>query len=45
MEPFKASIHLATLLHSYPDAKSLVDAALRGGEQSKVAIASVVSHK
>ena len=39
MEPFKASIHLATLLHSYPDAKSLVDAAVRGGEQSKVAIA------
>lgn len=39
MEPFKVSTHLATILNSYPDAKSLVDAAVKGGEQSKVAIA------
>ncbi len=39
MEPFKVSTQLATLLGSYPDAKTLVDAAVKGGEQSKVAIA------
>jgi hypothetical protein len=39
MEPFKVSTQLATLLDSYPEAKSLVDAAVTGGEQSKIAIA------
>lgn len=39
MEAFKVSTHLSTLLDSYPNARSLVDAAERGGEESKVAIA------
>jgi hypothetical protein len=39
MEPFKVSTHLATILNSYPDAKSLIIAATNGGEQSKIAIA------
>lgn len=39
MEPFKVSIHLATLLDIYPNARSLVDAAVSGGEQSRIAIA------
>lgn len=39
METFKVSPHLSTLLNSYPDARSLVEAATKGGEQSKIAIA------
>lgn len=39
MEAFKVSTQLSMLLDSYPDAKSLIDAAVRGGEQSKIAIA------
>lgn len=39
MEPFKLSPHLATLLESYPDAKLIVDAAKKGGKNSKAAIA------
>lgn len=39
MEAFKVSTQLSTLLDSYPNARSLVDAAANGGEQSKVAIA------
>lgn len=39
MEPFKVPTYLANMLNSYPDAKSLVEAATKGGEQSKVAIA------
>jgi hypothetical protein len=39
MEAFKVSTHLSAFLDSYPDAKSLVDAAANGGEHSKMAIA------
>lgn len=39
MEAFKVSTHLSAFLDSYPDAKSLVDAAVNGGEHSKMAIA------
>lgn len=39
MEAFKVSTHLSEFLDSYPDAKSLVDAAINGGESSKIAIA------
>lgn len=39
MEAFKVSPHLEALLTSYPDARILVEAATKGGEQSKIAIA------
>jgi hypothetical protein len=39
MEAFKVSTHLSVLLDSYTVARSLVDAAINGGEQSKMAIA------
>lgn len=39
MEAFKVPTQLSTLLDTYPDAKSLINAAVNGGEQSKIAIA------
>lgn len=39
MEAFKVSTHLSALLDSYPDAKSVVDAATNGGVDSKTVIA------
>lgn len=39
MEAFKVSTHLSALLDSYPDARSIVDAAANGGQHSKMAIA------
>lgn len=39
MEAFKVSNELSDLLESYPQASKLLDAALNGGEQSKIAIA------
>jgi len=39
MEAFKISTQLSTLLDCYPNARHLIDAAVNGGEQSKVAIA------
>ena len=39
MEAFKVSAHLSALLDSYPDARSLADAAANGGQHAKLAIA------
>lgn len=39
MEAFKVSTHLSAFLDSYPDARSLVNAATNGGQHSKIAIA------
>jgi hypothetical protein len=39
LEPFKVSAELRGLSCAYPDAKTLADAAVRGGELSKLAIA------
>ncbi|MEP8703454.1 MULTISPECIES: hypothetical protein [Enterobacter] len=39
MEPFKVSPHLSALLDSYPDVQLIVDAAKKGGETSRAAIA------
>ncbi|MGM0564224.1 MAG: hypothetical protein ACQES2_07835 [Pseudomonadota bacterium] len=39
MEAFKVPAHLSALLGSYPDARSLVDAAANGGQHARRAIA------
>lgn len=39
MEPFKVAAPLAKLTNPYPDAKSVLDVANKGGEQARIALA------